>query len=112
MNIAGRWCADPAALAKGFDLERPGLGLMLTPHARVFQDARYLLVIEGETFDVNLQNALADPRQLQSAYGLFTYVWFDCHQLKTIVGTDRLGYSPLYYAEESRCVLFSTSLVP
>jgi len=109
MNIAGKWSADPAALAKGFDLERPGLGLMLTPHARVFQDARYLLVIEGETFDINPQDALADPRRLQSAYGLFTYVWFDREEMKTIVGTDRLGYSPFYYAEESRCVLFSTS---
>ena len=110
MNIAGKWCAEPAALPKGFDVERPGLGLMLTPHARVFEDARYLLVIEGEAFDIDLRDALADPLLLQSAYGLFTYVWFDRQQRKTIAGTDRLGYSPLYYTEASGCVLFSTSL--
>ena len=110
MNIGGKWCAEAPALPKGFDIERPGLGLMLTPHARVFEDARYLLVIEGETFDVNPADALVDPCRLEAAYGLFTYVWFDRERLKTIVGTDRLGYSPLYYAEEYRCVRFSTSL--
>src|SRR5206468_60852 len=56
------------------------------------------------------QDVLAEPGRLQTAYGLFTYVWFDSQQLKTVIGTDRLGYSPLYYAEEPGCTRFSTSL--
>jgi hypothetical protein len=110
MNIAGVWYSDPLRIAGGFDCERPGLGLMLTRYARVFQDARHLLVIEGEAFDIDVENALTDPTRLHHAYGLFTYVWFDNQRRKTVIGTDRLGYSPLYYAEDGQSVLFSTSL--
>ena len=110
MNIGGMWCSDPRGMPGGFDCERPGLGLMLTPHVRVLQDARHLLVIEGEAFDINVTDALADPRRLYSAYGLFTYVWFDNQERKTVIGTDRLGYSPLYYAGDSQSIRFSTSL--
>src|SRR5206468_6497094 len=91
-------------------IDRPGLGLMLAPEARVFQDERYLLVIEGEMFDVSPQAALADPGRLQTAYGLYTYVWFDGLERKTIIGTDRLGYSPLYYSSDGQLLRFSTSL--
>src|SRR5690242_8324846 len=89
MNIAGVWYSDPLRIAGGFDCERPGLGLMLTRYARVFQNARHLLVIEGEAFDIDVENALTDPAHLHHAYGLFTYVWFDNQRRKTVIGTDR-----------------------
>ena len=86
MNIAGIWCPESSAVSPGFDVARPGLGLMVGPAAQVLQDQRYLLVVEGAMFDVANAAALTNPQLLQSAYGLYSYIWFDA--VKIMVDGD------------------------
>lgn len=110
MNIAGKCLPAATTIPAGFDIARAGLGLMLGPYARVCQDPRFLLVLEGETLDLSLVLALAEPARLQTAYGLFGYVWHDSHTQKTIIGTDQLGFFPFYFAHHEAALCFSSSL--
>jgi hypothetical protein len=76
----------------------------------VLEDRRRKLVYEGIIFDATNQELLADPAFLDRAFGYYTYVLFEKESRTVYCGTDRLGYSPVYYAGERDTLRFSSSL--
>ena len=66
----------------------------------VLEDDRHKLVYEGIIFDATSQELLDNPALLDRAFGYYTYVLFHKGSGAVFFGTDRLGYSPFYYAWE------------
>lgn len=111
MNIGGIW-RNPGTnnSEERFDFSFGALGLALGPHARTFEDERYFLVLEGQIYDVQVEEVLPDISALETAYGHYCYVQFEKTTGRVDIGTDRLGYYPLYHALEDGRLVFGTSL--
>lgn len=63
----------------------------------------------GTIFDAGDSKRL-DAKNIDNLFGCYTYLYIDNAERRIIVGTDKLGFSPLYYAIEGNCFVFSTSL--
>src|SRR5437899_1998363 len=66
----------------------------------VLEDNRHKLVYEGIIFDVTNQQLLDTPTLLDRPFGYYTYVLFEKNTGTVHLGTDWLGFSPVYYAWE------------
>ena len=96
-------CPNPDFAAGGFKL-RYGAAVS------VLEDDRCVFAIIGQLFDVPLEVAMHDQMRLDTAYGNFSYVRYEKKSGAITIGTDRLGFSPIYYAFENNCFIFATSL--
>ncbi len=80
------------------------------PHVEVLETPEYLLVIEGKTFGKPLQETVEDIEGLSAAFGYFGYVRQNKRTGAIDIGTDRLGYFPMYFAHEGGAFHFGSSL--
>jgi hypothetical protein len=110
MLMGGIWNADGAPEAGHFDHVSRGLCLQYGRAGHVFEDDGELLVIEGQLYDAGPAQFLADRRVLDTAYGLYGYVRYDKASGDLVIGTDRLGYFPLYYAFDGKRLVFGATL--
>ena len=58
------------------------------------------LVYEGIIFDATRPELLNDTTLLDRAFGYYTYLLFQKESGTVVLGSDRLGFSPVYYAWE------------
>lgn len=110
MNIGGIWQEGIAPGEEAYSFSQGGLGLILGPHVRTFENGDYILFIEGQIYDRPLDQALADTRALETAFGHYCYVRVQKSTGRVEVGTDRLGYYPIYHATDSDRLVFGSSL--
>lgn len=110
MHFLGFWSVDRLP-----DTPRPTtrvdqLALYCDEHVTSLQDEIALVFYEGVIFDRRGDELLQDPSALEEAYGLYTYAKFDKSERTLVIGTDKLGFSPLYYARLGGGLVFSTCL--
>lgn len=111
MNISGIWRIPGTSIdEERFDVSLGALGLVLGLHARTFENEQYHLVLEGQIYDIQVEKVLPDIRALETAFGHFCYVRFEKATGRVDIGTDRLGYYPLYYALVDGRLVFGTSI--
>ena len=110
MHLIGfrRRADDPAGIdvASRFSF----LELRVSDTVTLLEDNRYKLVYEGVIFDASGEELLRDPTLLDRAFGYYTYVLFHKDSGTVFLGSDRLGYSPVYYTWEKEVFHFSSSL--
>lgn len=109
-GISGVWSTDGLQAAIAFDTTLGQLGLILGRDTRRFDTDRYLFVLEGQAFDDTPEALRDDTSKLEAAYGYYAYVRCDKLSGEVDIGTERLGYFPIYYAFEDHRFVFSTSL--
>ena len=108
MHIKGSW----RPLERGesrTNAHFPHFDLQCSDSVTILEDNNYKIIYEGVIFDFDNSQILNEPRVLDKAFGYYTYVLFDKNKYDIFVGTDRLGYSALYYAWEGGQFLFSSS---
>ena len=110
MHIGGVWSEEPPPVSERWEFCGGGLRLHYGRFATAVQDDRHFLVMDGQIYDASVPQALAEPVRLQTAYGLYCYVWYDKTSGEVNIGTDRFGYFPIYYAFENRRFIFGSSL--
>jgi hypothetical protein len=74
------------------------------------ENQNHFLAMEGLAFGLPIEEAILNPYAFETAYGHFAYVWYDKACEDVIVGTDRYGFFPIYYALENGLFIFSTSI--
>ena len=80
------------------------------PHVEVLETAEYVLVVEGKIFGESFQELVEDIERLSAAFGYFGYVRRNKRTGIVDIGTDRLGYFPMYFAQEDGVFHFGSSL--
>jgi hypothetical protein len=110
MSISGIWQPGRSLEGKAFDFKWGGLGLVLGPHVRRFEDEQRILFLDGHFYDQPSEKGLLDISILERAFGYFAYVRIEKGTGNIDIGTDWMGLFPLYYAEEDGRVIFGTTL--
>lgn len=87
-----------------------GFDLTCTRAATVLETQHRKVVYEGVIFDVSDADIVERPAVLRSAFGYYTYVVLEKETGKVTIGTDRLGFSPLYYSLAAGDFRFSSSI--
>jgi len=109
MHLIGTW----NKLSEN-QLAQPGdfsfLKLRVSNSVTIVEDDRRKLIYEGIIFDATNQQLLDDPTLLDQAFGYYTYVLLEKNLGRAFLGTDKLGFSPVYYAWEGETFHFSSSL--
>lgn len=108
MHLIGNWRLSPRAEGPLHDFSF--IELRMSEAVTVLEDHRRKLVYEGIIFDATAEELLNDPTLLDSAFGYYTYVLFHKESRTVFLGTDRLGYSPVYYTRDKQTFRFSSSL--
>jgi hypothetical protein len=109
-QISGVWCPNDIIDRNKFQFVSRCLGLAYGRGVTAVEDDRYFFILDGDLFDIDLAQAISDQQRLDMAYGHFAYVLYDKLSDEITIGTDRFGYFPMYYALESGCLIFGTSL--
>ncbi len=110
MNIGGIWQSGQSGCVEAFDFLARGLGLALGPNVRTFEDADYILFLEGQVYDQQVDQILSNITALETAFGHYCYVRLQKATGRVDIGTDRLGYYPIYHAFEGRRLVFGSTL--
>lgn len=76
----------------------------------VLETQQWKIVYEGVIFDVTNEQIASNPSLLNSAFGYYTYVVVDKNNGDIAIGTDRFGFSPLYYSLADAHLRFSSSI--
>lgn len=110
MRIGGIWTREGARAPEQLDCTVGPLQLQYGSIARTFDDERQFLAIEGHMYDMSLAQAVSYPDRLDTAFGLYGYVRYDKSSGELVIGTDRFGYFPMYYASDGTRFLFGSTL--
>jgi hypothetical protein len=114
MEILGIWRKSPTGEPTTHHSEPTftigNLALWIGPAVTVLENDRTKLVYNGPIFDRTPAELLENPIALDRAYGLYTYVKAAKHGGEVVIGTDFLGYSPLFYSDQGDSFVFGTSL--
>jgi hypothetical protein len=105
MHLIGTWRCSPRGRPGDFPL----VDLRTSDAVTVLENEWRKLVYAGVIFDAGDRELLSDPTLLDKAFGYYTYALFDKRAGTIDIGTDRLGYSPLYFAWERGIFRFSSS---
>lgn len=107
MHIVGMWrnsgVGDSDAAPEMISLE-------CSDFVTVIENDDVKVCYQGVIFDLSESELLNNQTALDNAYGLFTYIKVLKKTNEVIIGTDKLGFSPLYYSRQKNAVHFSTSL--
>jgi hypothetical protein len=76
----------------------------------VLETQQRKIVYEGVIFDASDVEIVNRPALLESAFGYYTYVVLEKRTGEIVIGTDRFGFSPLYYSRASENLQFSSSI--
>jgi len=68
------------------------------------------LLLYGRPFGQSPQTMFKDPDALKGSYGVYAYIYQSQTSREVLVGTDPMGFTPLYYAIEESTVKVSTSI--
>ena len=102
MSIAGIWEA-----VEGHQVCT--LSIFVSEKVHVFSRPGQVVYIQGAVFD-DLTGTIT-PECLENAYGIYSYVLVESGAHRNVViGTDKLGFSALYYSFENTKLLFSDDI--
>ena len=110
MSIGGIWQSGQSVCVEAFNFSARGLGVVLGPDVRIFTDEDYILFFEGQVYGVKVDKILSDITALETAFGHYCYVRLQKATGRVDIGTDRLGYYPIYYAFDGWRLVFGSTL--
>ena len=110
MNILGTWNWKEKTDDPDCSLRFNSLALILGHNVTILENESTTLIYEGTIFDRTPDELMKSQSALDAAYGTYSYVRINKSEREVILGTDRLGFSPLYYSLQGKALCFSTSL--
>lgn len=110
MNISGMWQPGSLSSPNGADFVSHGLGLVLGPHVRRYEDDEHVLFIEGTFHDRPVADGLKSIAVLEQAFGYFAYIRQNKHTGAIDIGSDCIGFFPIYFAPRNQGLVFATTL--
>jgi len=110
MNIVGIWSSQNIPGDHEISWPFGTLDLDLGNSVTIIDKDSVKLVYEGTIFDRTSEELLNSQTALDNAYGLYSYVLIKKEEKEIIIGTDKLGFSPIYYSMQEDSLVFSTSL--
>ena len=84
--------------------------LNFSDQVTVIENDSVKVIYQGTVFNRSDQELLKNHKAFDDAFGVFTYIYISKMNNEAFMGTDKLGFSPLYFAEENHKFFFSTSL--
>jgi len=110
MNIIGIWNKQKIPGEHEISWPFGTLDLKTSKNVTVIENESTKLVYEGTIFDRTPEELINNQRAIDNAYGLYSYVKINKNEQEIIIGTDKLGFSPIYYSHQGKSLVFSTSL--
>lgn len=111
MHLLGIWNPDIRQPRPAASITFGGLSLYASPQVTVHENDRATVAYQGRIFDRSADELLNDASAIDQAYGIYSYVKISRHADEVSIGSDRLGFGPIYYAMENGSLLFATSLI-
>ncbi|MBU4009538.1 MAG: hypothetical protein KJ882_02130 [Proteobacteria bacterium] len=108
MHILGKWGKKQDQSMYSTCLDR--LRLFCDEHVTTMKNSDYKIHYEGVIFNRIPEDLLKKYNHFDDAYGLFAYVKIDIKEERIVIGTDKLGFNPLFYSLGEHGIYFSTSL--
>ncbi len=110
MNIIGVWNDHNIPEEHYYSCVFGSLDLETGDNVARFDNGSVELIYEGTIFDRTPEELSGSHTALDNAYGLYSYVKINKDEQEITIGTDKLGFSPIYYSFQSNLFMFSTSL--
>jgi len=110
MNIIGVWNKEKIPGEHETSWPFGTLDLDISNNVTTIENESVKLVYEGTIFDRTPDELISSQTALDNAYGLYSYVKINKKEQEIIIGTDKLGFSPIYYSIQEGALIFSTSL--
>jgi len=110
MNIIGVWNKEKIPGEHETSWPFGTLDLDISNNVTTIENESVKLVYEGTIFDRTPDELMNSQTALDNAYGLYSYVKINENEQEIIIGTDKLGFSPIYYSMQEDALIFSTSL--
>lgn len=111
MHLLGIWNPDERQPKPDAPISFGGLSVYVSPHATVCENEGAVVAYQGRIFDKSSEELLGNTNAIDRAYGIYSYVKMARRASEITIGSDRMGFGPLYYALENDTLLFATSLV-
>src|SRR5690606_11846543 len=90
--------------------DRCAIALKRSDAVTVIETEDRRIVYQGVVFDATVDEIANAPELLDSAFGYYTYVRIEKQTGEIVIGTDRLGFSPLYYSFDGCTLHFASSI--
>jgi len=110
MNIIGIWNKQKIPGEHEISWPFGTLDLDISNNVTIIEKESVKLAYEGTIFDRTPDELIGSQTALDNAYGLYSYVKINKNEQEIIIGTDKLGFSPLYYSHQGKSLIFGTSL--
>ena len=110
MNIIGIWNNQKILGEHEISWPFGTLNLILGENITIIKNNSVKIIYEGTIFDRTPDELIDSQTALDNAYGLYSYVKINKDKQEIIIGTDKLGFSPIYYSLKDENLFFSTSL--
>lgn len=110
MHIIGIWNPQKTLVNANIFDQFGKLYLAYDNHVEKLDNNQATVFYEGTIFNYTSDEILNNKTALEEAFGLYTYIKIIKNSQEIIIGTDKLGFSPLYYSQQNDSLYFSTSL--
>ncbi len=110
MNIIGIWNNRKVTGESEISWPFGTLNMILGENITIIKNNSVKIIYEGTIFDRTPDELIDSQTALDNAYGLYSYVKINKDKQEIIIGTDKLGFSPIYYSLKDENLFFSTSL--
>lgn len=110
MHIIGIWSQQRDSDDHRSSSRLGNLDLRLDDHVTTLKNESTKLAYEGIIFDRTPDELTDSQTALDDAYGSYSYVKIDKNENEIIIGTDKLGFNPMYYSLQREALVFGTSL--
>jgi hypothetical protein len=110
MHIIGIWSQRQKSDDPQHSSRLGNLDLSIDDYVTTLESESIKFVYEGTIFDRTPDELMGSQTALDDAYGSYSYVKIDKNEQEIIIGTDKLGFNPMYYSLQREALVFSTSL--
>jgi len=110
MNIVGAWSKQQIPGEHEVSWPSGTFDLDFSDNVTVIETESVKLIYEGTIFDRTSNELINSQIALDNAYGLYSYIKIEKKEQEIIIGTDKMGFSPVYYSLQDDSLFFSTSL--
>lgn len=111
MHLLGIWNPEARQPYPGASISFGGLSVYVSQQGTICENDETMVAYQGRIFDRSSDELLGRGGAIDQAYGIYSYVKIARPESEISIGTDRLGFGPLYYAMEGGNLLFATSLI-
>ena len=110
MNIVGIWNNQNTPGKHETSWPFGTLELEISNNVTIIEKKSVKLIYEGTIFDRTSEELINGQTAIDNAYGFYSYIMIKKEEQEIIIGTDKLGFSPIYYSMQENNLVFSTSL--